>query len=394
MRMRLVAAPPFTTLPFKILPFKTLPLATPLLTILLLASLLVAASPGAARATEPAPLVPERRFRVEGDFSGGRGEVANDLSGFACAPEESGGRRVCVVVDDQTRFVQVAFLKAGALVPGDVVKIVDRDREDEIRGRPPQDPQNPDDQGVFKDFDGEAVAYAAPYFYVLGSHGRSRGEGEFLRSSFVSARFRLDDAGKLKGEVETTYRLADALLVAEQARPFFARKLQDRGLNLEGLVVVDGLFFVGARAPSIEGDALLIGAPVEDLFAPGHERLPMRVTEIGLSLGEKAGVRDLAVLPDGRLLILSGPTREQKEEPFSLLVAPRPSPQAASPLKPTLLGRLEEVWTPDRNNEPKRAKPEAVLPLEAGNGELRALILYDTARNGRPTEFRAPLPPG
>ena len=44
----------------------------------------------------------------------------------------------------------------------------------------------------FKDLDGEGVAYAAPYFYVVSSHGCGRSRGQFRLSSFVLARVQVD----------------------------------------------------------------------------------------------------------------------------------------------------------------------------------------------------------
>lgn len=87
------------------------------------------------------------------------------------------------------------------------------------------------------------MAYAAPYFYVVGSHGCSRGKAKFKLSTFVLARIRVDANGEPAGPdaVETTYRLGDALGLAETVSAYYTQDLQTddgdatpNGLNIEG----------------------------------------------------------------------------------------------------------------------------------------------------------------
>ena len=87
----------------------------------------------------------------------------------------------------------------------------------------------------FGELDGEAVAFAAPYYYVVGSHGCSRKKGEFRASSFILARLSDDQ----QGGVETTFRLTDVLRHASTVSAYFGKDLNgDNGLNIEGLAVV------------------------------------------------------------------------------------------------------------------------------------------------------------
>ena len=131
----------------------------------------------------------------------------------------------------------------------------------------------------FKEFDGEGVAYAKPYFYVVGSHGCGRRKDTLNTSAMILARIRVDDEGKPDVEdderpeaaVETTYRLGEVLAGADRVGASFLESLSEaNGLNIEGIAVVKDRLYAGLRAPTIEGDAFLVEADVDALFADGH----------------------------------------------------------------------------------------------------------------------------
>ena len=89
----------------------------------------------------------------------------------------------------------------------------------------------------FADLDGQGVAYAKPYCYVIGSHGCSRKSGKFKSSAFLLVRFRVDEGGRVAGRdgkptaagaepatyVEITYPVSEALRKAPQVAKFFGR---------------------------------------------------------------------------------------------------------------------------------------------------------------------------
>ncbi|ACK50287.1 conserved hypothetical protein [Methylocella silvestris BL2] len=367
---------------------------------------LVAASQ-CARAADAAALAPARQIAVAGEFINDKGKVSRDLSGIACQPELA-GRRICVVIDDQSRFAQVAFLEQGALRAGPRIKLIAEESRATIVGSSPTTAQCPKDDDKFKDLDGEGVAYAAPYFYVVGSHGCSRHSGKFTPSAFITVRFRLNTSGDLvdgdgkpgldasapNTSVEATYRLSDALAAADSVGSSFGRVLNGHGgrtdgLNVEGLAVIDGMLYAGARAPSVDGDAFVIGAKIADLFAPGANRIPLQIFDISLALGKNTGIRDLAALPGGKLLILAGPTQDDPATPYSLFLA---SQLLTGRATATPVARLEDVLTTDKDGRPMRAKAEAVLPIALSEGELRTIVLFDGPANGAPAEYRAPIP--
>jgi hypothetical protein len=250
----------------------------------------------------------------------------------------------------------------------------------------------------FKDFDGEAVAYAAPYFYVIGSHGCGRKHGAFHPSSFILARIRVDSQGRpvdaqgrqvseaASGDaVETTYRISDLLQHPSAVSPFFGKRLEEvyNGLNIEGLAVVGDKLFVGLRAPSVEGKAYIVGASLIDLFAPGNAPAAGKPEVIAIQLGPKTsrmGIRDLAPYKD-RLLVLAGPAQHQSDVSYSLfIVEPRRG------VRPTPIAAI-----PDVIEDSKRLSAESLTILNAQDDELRILIMFDGPKNGEPREYRVSL---
>jgi hypothetical protein len=337
------------------------------------------------------PLQAMRVFKVAPPFledADNKDKVAEDLSGAACAP--SG---VCLAINDENRSAQLFSIDDGRIKAGALVPLIGEDSSAETRGAEPKKDGCSGGDGGFENLDGEAVVYAAPYFYVVGSHGCSRKKNKFYLSSFILARFRADDVrtsgskAKQDAKIETTYRLADALRKATTLGRFFGKDLNaSDGLNIEGLAVVGERLFAGLRAPSIADKAFLVSASVDDLFAPGHMPLTKEPEVIPLSLGRGVGVRDLAALPDGQLLVLAGPTLEQEGIPFSLFTVEPKADGAAQQI-----AILDDVWF-KKKGECKRAKPEAVAILDPKI--LRLLIFFDGPKNGEPSEYIVKRMPG
>ena len=262
-----------------------------------------------------------RDYQLNGAFADEDGEPdATDLSGFACTTMPA---RHCLAVNDQNRTAQFAAVEDGRIRVGPEIKLIGKKASGVTFGKPPEKTTCSGREAKFKELDGEGVAYAAPYFYVVGSHGCSRKKDKFSPSSFVLARVRVnvrgqpvDEQGKVLSDddaenaVETTFRLSDHLLGATPVRDYFGRDLKTKsGLNIEGIAVIGPALYFGLRAPSLGGQAFVVGVTVADLFRKGDKSSDGEV--IPLALGENAGIRDLAALPDGRLLVLAGPTLEQ-----------------------------------------------------------------------------------
>jgi len=101
---------------------------------------------------------------------------------------------------------------------------------------------------------------------------------------------------------------------------------------------------------------------------------PARPQVFPISLGDGMGVRDLAVVADG-FLVLSGPEADEPSEADLFLW----DGWSAAPAR---LGMLEGV--------PDQAKPEALLVLAEDMETYRLLIMSDGIPGGAPTEYRVP----
>ncbi len=82
--------------------------------------------------------------------------MAEDLSGIACTTD-SGFPRTCLLIDDEQQSAQVVTLSDGEITAGRLLLLID----DRFDGNPVE-------------LDGEGVAFADNFFYVIGSHGRPR----------------------------------------------------------------------------------------------------------------------------------------------------------------------------------------------------------------------------
>ncbi|TCR70193.1 DUF3616 domain-containing protein [Bosea sp. BK604] len=332
--------------------------------------LLLSACPSSAK-----PLQPERKIQASADFTGKTpSKPAKDVSGLACLPRNDGERR-CLLANDENIVAQFATLKGKRIKPGKTVALIgDKPSAATLGATPSVACPKP---GSFGEFDSEGVAYAAPYFYVVGSHGCSRNTGEFRLSSFHLARIKVDAAGKPEGPAELTYRLGDALRQAGAAGAFFGKDLMSAdGLNIEGVAVVGDRLWAGLRAPAPGGRAVLVGTSVSALFAPGHGSLGAEPEIVAFDAGKDRGIRDLAALADGRLIALVG-ARQEEDVPYALILVDPRQPDAAREL-----GELRQK---------RNAKAEVVTLLAETRDGVILLVGYDGKKNGDFEEYRLPL---
>lgn len=331
---------------------------------------LLAAQPGT---------IPLTKLEVSGTFKKGSDKTAEDLSGIAClAPQQ--GKRSCLVINDENRTAQRAALDNDGIAAGALVGLIGKEPNPKTLGAAPEATCKEKDD--FDDLDGEGVAYAEPYFYVIGSHGCSRKKDKFRLSSFILARVNSDPAAS--GEAETTYRVSDLLRRAAPVSEYFGKDLEsEKGLNIEGIAAQGDRLWFGLRAPVIGDNAYLVPATISDLFAAGHERSAAKPEALPVKLDGR-GVRDLAALPDGRLLVLAG-APHGPEVPFKLFVV-EPGSGASEEL-----GTLAAV---EQTVDGKRVvgKAEALGVLEASADRITFVVLFDSLPNGAPHRGAVDLP--
>jgi uncharacterized protein DUF3616 len=351
---------------------------------LLVCSTMILSGGGAyAQQTSPIPLT---RMTVQGAFAVSEGTTAIDISGMACLPE--GAPRKCLLVNDENKNAQFAAIDDDRMVVGDVVPLIGSAADPRTLGRPPDETCEKSDD--FKDLDGEGVAYAAPYFYVVGSHGCGRSSDKFRLSSFILARVRVDRQGqpvdnagrplardKFAQAVETTYRVSDLLKRAGKAAEFFGEDLESsNGLNIEGVAVQGDTIWFGLRGPvRKDKTAYLVSGDIADLFKPGNKRSKAKPGVVPIEL-DGLGIRDLAPLPDKRLLVVAG-AGHGPEVPFKLFIVD-PAKETVTPIGP-LAAVTQQV-----DGKMKTGKAEGVTVLETTGDKAQIVILFDGLPNGAP----------
>jgi Protein of unknown function (DUF3616) len=313
-------------------------------------------------------LKPVAEWKVAGDFSKSKDARAN-LSGAACAtttpPFQS-----CVIVNDEKKYAQFFTISGTTLDPGKVIRLLD----DDVKGDP----------------DAEAAAYSDGYFYITGSHGRSRSSDDKNKTSYVVFRFAVDETtGKPTFKVsddevvgvDATTRLREVLenaesisKVGEPVSKHFDKPLSDDGDNIEGMAAKDGRLYFGLRGPSHDKHAYIVSVDADALFT---ENKSLKADIDSIELGKDAGIRDLAAVAGG-LLILSGPVNDQDVKPAVFFL--KKTREAFS--------KIGEIEFPSGLKE---AKAETLLVLSDAAGEpWRALVMFDGPANGAPTEYQLP----
>ena len=350
---------------------------------------------GSGAYAQQASPVTLRQMAIEGAFAGKRAsDAATDISGMACVPTTA-TLRTCLLINDENKSAQFATIQDDRMIVGRRVPLIGEAPNSRTLGSPPDEKCREVDD--FEEMDGEGVAYAEPYLYVVASHGCSR-NGKFRLSSFILARVRVDRQGQPVDDadrplapenfakaVETTYRVSDWLKRAGAAKEFFAKNLETaNGLNIEGVAVQGDTIWFGLRGPiDGKGSAFLVGGDIADLFKPGTAPSQAEPKVISVAL-EGLGIRDLALLPDKRLLVVAGAARDP-EVPFQLLVVD-PANGDAQPIGP-----LAEVKQPVKEKM-TTGKAEGVTVLDATVDKAQIVILFDGLLNGAPHRSEISIP--
>ena len=337
---------------------------------------------------------------LDGPFAGKDGKPARDLSGIACRP--AGDGHTCLVVNDESPLAQLAGLHRRRLVPGRTIDLIANIGSplagatppagtfgSEAAARPVSSERCPDRNldKDFDEFDGEGIAYAPAgsggFFYVVGSHACGRSNASRRRSTHLLARIPVDDAGTPSGPAELTWRLGEALLRAEPIRDHYGLPLDRtrQGLDIEGIAArSDGELILGLRAPQLGNDAVVLRVRASELFdaTPGS-RPSVRVARI--PLGGGTGIRDLAALPDGRLLVLTGAPQDQVGIPQQILaVTPDDQPVWA----------VQRVLARITLPRPE-AKAEGIAVLGTSSDAMSVLVLFEDVERDNPVELSIPM---
>ena len=302
---------------------------------------------------------------VKHKLLGKDGGKAKDVSGIACATAQ-GFPRSCLVIDDNVQDAQFVTLTKGELVAGTTVSLIG----DKFKGEA-------------LELDGEGVAFAGGFYYVMGSHGHPRDKKGNLTAEEIKARisassqivrFRTTGEDGNASEIERTPRLREIIAAEPLLAPFMDQRLKNNGLTIEGVAIKDDLVLLaGFRGPILDGNrAVVLSVGIDTLFggSGSNHRL------FRLALGGGRGVRDLAVF-ENNILILAGPV-EDGPGAYAIYSWDGESEDVR---------RLAELSSFDLER-----KPEGLLQLDRTSSGLRVLILFDGEKEGAPTpvEIEAP----
>lgn len=304
---------------------------------------------------------------VKGRLFGKYGGKSIDISGIACSTAV-GFPRSCLVIDDNLQSAQFVVVRPGTLVAGDLVRLI----SNSYKGKP-------------LELDGEGVAYADGYYYVMGSHGYPRDREHKLDP--------IRDADKIKARIDASSQIvrvaahagASEIMATGKLRaiiaanpvlsPFLDRRLDINGLTIEGVAVKDGRLFAGFRAPSLDnGRAVILSVQLGALF--GGDAPDAKLYQ--LPLGDGRGVRDLTAYGDG-FIVLAGPATG--DGAYAVYWWDGVSENTR------VLRDLVDVIGQDG-----KRKAEALLPLDESPTRLRVLILFDGEKQGAPVAVKMPRP--
>jgi hypothetical protein len=250
-----------------------------------------------------------------------------------------------------------------------------------------------------KEMDAEGVAYVPAvevngisYFYVTGSHGRSR-NGSLRPSVFFLFRvpvstvtgrplFAYSDS-EPSPNIERTALLRETIKGHPELAGRAEQPLDQNGVTIEGLAVEGDALLFGLRSPCHAANAYLMRVPIHELF---KDAIPSGEVK-KVQLGSDVGVRDLAAVKGG-VLILAG--RSQDDGAPTHTSCGQPVETEEGPPTPS-------VWFWDGKNDLRalgalpgigpQEKAETLLVLAESETEYRALIMFDAAENGKPIEI-------
>ena len=262
---------------------------------------------------------------------------------------------------------------------------IDGDRE--IKLPVLEDPSN--------EIDIESIAFAPQHncLYIAGSHSQKRKTVKVAAEKVAVNRARLADirpekhrnqlfqvrlkpkTGKVKGAITVSTDLRRILAGDPYLKGFLHVPSKENGIDIEGLAVKDDHLFLGFRGPVLRGNYVpVMVTRFDDL---GHHEI--RFVQLNGN-----GIRDLTAVNNG-FLIIAGPMGDAPG-PYHLyfwdgsdMVYGRDRPP---PMPPALI-HLEDI-EPPIGTEGNPGKAEGITVLQETETAYRALIIYDSLKDGGP----------
>lgn len=279
-------------------------------------------------------------------------------------------------------------------------------------------------EGGDGEVDVEGLAWAPPYLWLVGSHGRKRGKPDpedgvekafdeladvdLDENRYLLARIPLEKdpqsgglvprrecpdprdpsatltAARLKGRGQKN-ALMRAIRDDPHLRPYRKVPGKDNGFDVEGLAAANGRLFLGLRGPVVRGWAVVLEVQPVEAGRPGRLKLA-RIGPEGRKYRKHLldldglGVREITADGDD-LLVLAGPTMDVRA-PATLFRW-----HGAARLEgDSITGRdaLEHLADLPHDVDGGEDHPEGLCCLHNENGEAdEVLVVYDSGGPGR-----------
>jgi len=322
----------------------------------------------AAGAAEGKP--PWTRIEKVGQYSFKTSVVADkDLSGIACVSD-----KYCLIGADEAREVQVVEMsrEAKTLRVLETISLLSSGSEIDI----------------------EAIAADGGCYYIVGSHGMSKKQGERQNNRYNIFRLLVDPKTGLpaRGVTAASPATAGAPAALERASlagilrsdpvlgPYFGRPLQQKGLNIEGLAARNGHLFVGLRNPNLDGYTFVLEIAADEVFGgkPSSNYVLHR-----LRVGEGLGIREIVAAQSGFLMIIGN----AGSEPSDKFTEAEDYAADRDFFLYTWDGKGSETHKIGPLPDPA-GKAEAMTILEETPDQMTVLVLFDGVKRGQPTVYR------
>lgn len=303
--------------------------------------------------------VSDHQYKLVGEFAG-----PNDLSGLDSLDGRHG-----VIVSDEPRCAQAITIDSASrtITAGEQI------------------PLFPTDGTVEADLEAVAADDVNHCYYAVGSHGVSKKKGEFQEERCHVFRIPAEkNSGAPMTKGITTASLLPWLEKQAVFAPHLRQPLQARGFNIEGLACKVGKLYFGVRGPNIDGHTFVIAMPPAELFGQG---MPTgKIYELPVGAGQ--GIREIAALPDG-FLVLTGNAGSEPSKHFPTSVDHQDkNPAHLWWWRPETKTSLVKLLTLPKHE----AKAEGLFVTKVENGKVEVIVIYDSGENGSPLTLALDLP--
>ncbi len=248
------------------------------------------------------------------------------------------------------------------------------------------------------ELDAEAAAADNGYYYLAGSHARKRKHCDENPASHHLLRIGYDPAsgavltdanGKISDITDAT-GLDKVFAAVSGVKEHLDDCLKDgQGVDIEGMAVMGPKLYLGFRGPANAGYAPILALDKKALFA--NEPASPELTN--LEVGKGRGIRDLAAVKDG-ILVLAGPGDAEPSAgtspptwTFSLWDGSHDDGGKATPKLLTELDLSGVALRDGAGCDDKEIKPEGIAVLSDEPHHLKILVLSDGMCDGGPLVF-------